>query len=206
MRNLQRPSEIFIQELISNLEKMFPNAKCELDYSNYYELVIAVILSAQTTDSSVNKVTKKLFSKYPSFAELAKGQLSDIEEIIRSIGLYHRKAQNIIDLSKIIIDLKDNPKTREELMKLPGVGRKTANVILAEYFHTPAIAVDTHVKRVCGRLRIASGNELQIEEQLMKLFDERLWCKLHIQLVFLGRYVCKAQNPKCHECLMKCHL
>jgi len=203
---MPKPLEIFIQELINNLRIMFPNAECELNYNNYYELVIAVVLSAQTTDISVNKVTKELFKKYHSFEELANADINDVENIIKSIGLYRRKAKNIVGLSLEIINLKYFPNTREELMKLPGVGRKTANVILAEYFSTPAIAVDTHVKRVSERLKIAQGNVLEIEKQLMELFDEELWCEIHLKLVLLGRYICKARNPNCEQCLMKCQL
>lgn len=198
------PSKSFINELVNNLETMFPNAKCELDYSNLFELLIAVVLSAQTSDVAVNMVTKDLFMKYPTYHDLALADVIDVEKIIKNIGLYHNKAKNIIALSKTLDEKKEIPNTREELMELAGVGRKTANVVLAEYYHIPAIAVDTHVKRTSERLKIAKGNPLEIEKQLMKILPKEKWAKVHIQLVFLGRYICTARKPKCEQCLFKC--
>lgn len=203
MRNMPMPSKSSINELISNLDQMFPNAKCELEYHNLFELIIAVVLSAQTTDVSVNKVTPVLFEKYPTYETLANAKLEDVENIIKNIGLYHNKAKNIIMLSKTLLE-KGMPNTLEGLMELSGVGRKTANVVLGEYYSVPSIAVDTHVKRTSERLGLAKGTPYEIEQKLMKLFPKERWTKLHIQLVFLGRYVCLARKPKCEECLMKC--
>ena len=183
---------------------MFPDAQCELNFKNPYQLTIAVLLSAQTTDIAVNKVTPVLFDKYPTIPSLANGDIDDIESIIKSIGLYHNKARNIKALANMVINTYDQkiPKTREELILLPGIGRKSANVILAECYDIPAIAVDTHVERVAKRLGIAkwSDSVLITEQKLMQAFPSDQWIKLHHLLIFFGRYRCKAQRPLCKDC------
>lgn len=187
------------------LDLMFQNVGCELVYNNMFELLIAVILSAQTTDKAVNVVTKRLFDYYPTPKEMAKAK--DIEEIIHELGLYHNKAKAIKKTSKILCDLYKGivPSNRKDLMGLPGVGRKTANVVLAEGFNIPALPVDTHVWRVSKRLRLVEENDnvLETEKKLMKYFPEDKWHKIHHQLLHLGRYICIARNPKCEECLFK---
>ncbi len=198
-----KKSELIIQ----SLDKMYPDAHCELDHRSHFELLIAVVLSAQTTDAKVNKVTPLLFSRYPDAKSLAEAELKDIEEIIRPIGLYHSKAGNISRLAKIL-DTEFNgevPSERKDLESLPGVGRKTANVILSNCFDVPAFAVDTHVNRVSKRLQIADADDdvETVEKKLMAFFPEDKWGKLHHQFIFFGRYRCKAQKPDCEGCLLK---
>lgn len=188
----------------NNLDKLFPDAHCELNHRNNFEMLIAVMLSAQTTDERVNMVTPLLFKTYPDAKSLAKAKLKDVEKIIKSIGLYKNKAKNIIETSKILANKYDGviPNKRDDLESLPGVGRKTCNVVLAECFNIPAFAVDTHVSRVSKRLGIADKDDEvgQIEEKLMKYFPKDHWCKLHHQFIFFGRYKCKAKGPDCLDC------
>lgn len=190
--------------ILDTFEEMFPDARGELDHKNNFELLVAVVLSAQTTDIGVNKVTPKLFEKYPTPFELANAENKDVEKILNSIGLYRNKAKNIINLSKILIEKHDGdvPNTRKELEFLPGVGRKTANVVLSNAFNIPAIAVDTHVSRVSKRLGLASEKDsvLKVEKNLMKYFPKNTWKKVHHQMIFFGRYHCLARSPKCSKC------
>ena len=190
--------------IIDNLNVLFPKAKCELKHKNNFELLIAVILSAQTTDERVNLVTPFLFKKYKNSFELAKAKLKDVEEIIKPIGLYKNKAKNIVETSKVLVNKHKGrvPKKREELEALPGVGRKTANIILNNCFNQPAFAVDTHVSRVSKRLGIAKKDDdvLEIEKKLMNYFPIEAWGKLHHQFIFFGRYKCKAIKPECDDC------
>lgn len=190
--------------IIETLEKMFPEAKAELTHNNNFELLVAVVLSAQTTDIAVNKVTPKLFSKYPSSKELSQAKQKDVEEYIKSIGLYRNKARHLIGLAKILEEKYDGqvPNTRKDLESLPGVGRKTANVVLANAFGIPALAVDTHVSRVSMRLGIAKkgSRPYEVEKKLMDFFDKDYWIKLHHQIIFFGRYHCLARNPRCNDC------
>lgn len=190
--------------IIKELDKLYPNAHCELNHRNNFELLIAVILSAQTTDERVNSVTPILFKKYPDSFKLAKADIKDVENIIKPIGLYKNKALNIINTSKTLV-LKFNgevPNKREDLESLNGVGRKTANIILSNCFNVPAFAVDTHVSRVSKRLGIANKDDdvKQIEEKLMNYFPKKNWSKLHHQFIFFGRYKCKAIKPDCLDC------
>jgi len=193
-------SNIVYQEIT----KLFPQARCELNYRKDYELLIAVILSAQTTDVSVNKITEKLFKKYFSINDFANAKLIDLENDIRNIGLFRNKSKNIKKMAEIVVNKYDSkiPKTQEELESLPGVGRKTANVFLSEFYHVPRIAVDTHVSRVAIRLGLAQKNDSpkKIEQNLMNLYDESLWIDLHHKLIFFGRYYCKAKKPMCKTC------
>jgi endonuclease-3 len=182
---------------------MFPNAKCELNYNNLFELVIAVVLSAQTKDERVNEVTKILFKKYGTPSLLSKANQSEIEDIIKPLGMHKMKSKNIIELSKKIDNMGFIPDTLDGLMSLDGVGRKSANVILSEYFKIPRIAVDTHVYRTSHRLGLAKGSVLDVENELMKKFEEKYWYFIHIHLVLLGRYICKAKQPLCDKCLIK---
>lgn len=200
---MKKPSLISLNELIKSLDLMFPDAKCELNYNNLFELIIAVSLSAQTTDKRVNEVTKILFSKYGNYTLLKDANINEIEEILKPLGMYKIKAKNIIELAKKIDSLGFIPNSYETLTSLPGVGRKSANVILSEYFKIPKIAVDTHVYRVSKRLNLASGSVIDVENRLMELFDEEYWYYMHIHLVLLGRYICKAKNPLCDKCLIK---
>ena len=190
--------------LINNyLEELIPNPICELNYQKDYELVIAVMLSAQTTDKGVNKVTSILFQKYNSLEKLAGSNIEDIKEIIKPIGNYNKKANNIIEISKILINKynKQVPKTYEELEVLPGIGRKSANVIRSEIYKIPSFAVDTHVIRVTNRLGLVKTKDpVIIEKELEKIFKKRDWIRKHQQLVLFGRYYCKAKNPDCQNC------
>lgn len=192
------------EEIYVELLKIFPDAECELVHKNPFELAVAVTLSAQTTDVSVNKVTPGLFDKYPDAYALAKADIKEVEGYIRQIGLYRNKAKNIVGMAKMLVDEFDGvvPQTREELMRLPGVGRKSANVILSVCFNEPAIAVDTHVERVSKRLKLAylKDDVLTVEKKLMKKLEREHWCKAHHLFIFFGRYLCKAKNPECDRC------
>lgn len=184
--------------------EMFPDAHCELVHSNPFELVIAVALSAQCTDVLVNKVTKELFKKYKTPEDYLAVPLEELQNNIRSIGLYRNKAKNIQSLARLLLDEYDGevPKDRDELTKLPGVGRKTANVVVSVAFNIPAIAVDTHVERVSKRLGICRWKDsvLEVEKTLMKKVPKDEWSDTHHRLIFFGRYHCKAQNPQCPSC------
>ena len=192
--------------ILAVLEEMFPNAKAELDYTNNFELLIAVVLSAQTTDVAVNKVTPALFKNYPNPLSLSLAKQTDVEDLIKTIGLYRNKAKHLIALSKILVEKYNSivPNNREDLESLQGVGRKTANVVLANAFNVPTLAVDTHVQRVSIRLGLAKkgATPLQVENSLYKHFEKQFWIKLHHQLIFFGRYQCLARNPKCYNCLL----
>lgn len=186
------------------LDELIPNPTCELNYFNDYSLLIAIMLSAQTTDKRVNEVTKVLFSKYNSLDELAKADIKDLENIIHSLGSFRKKAYNVKEIARILSDEYKGivPSDRNILETLPGVGRKTVNVFYSEYLGIPAIAVDTHVERVCKRLKLAKNNDnvLEIEKKLMRNFNKETWNKRHLQLVLFGRYFCKAKNPECASC------
>lgn len=193
-----------INKITQYLDELFPNAYCELNYSKDYELLIAVMLSAQTTDIRVNSVTKVLFDLYPTLEDLSKANIDDLMGIIRPIGTFRRKAYNIIDISTKLISEQNGvvPNDRAFLESLSGVGRKTANVILSVLFNQPVIAVDTHIKRVSIRLALAKPNDdiRQIEDKVTKLFVKQNLNKLHHQLIFFGRYHCKARGPNCEKC------
>ncbi|MBB6175579.1 endonuclease-3 [Anoxybacillus tengchongensis] len=193
-----------IRYCLDEIANMFPNAHCELVHRNPFELLIAVVLSAQCTDALVNKVTKQLFEKYKTPKDYVSVPLEELQQDIRSIGLYRNKAKNIQQLCRILIEQYNGevPKSRDELMKLPGVGRKTANVVISVAFGVPAIAVDTHVERVSKRLGICRWKDsvLEVEETLMKKIPKEEWSVTHHRLIFFGRYHCKAQSPKCDVC------
>ena len=191
---------------------MFPSARCELFYSKDYELVIAVMLSAQTTDKSVNAVTPILFNqypsledlKYPSLEDLNNAPLEDIEEILKPIGLYKNKAKNLKGIVKDLLERFNGkvPSNKDELMTLPGVGNKTAGVIRAEIFQIPDLPVDTHILRISKRLNLAKKEDepIDVERKLKKLIPEERWIKSHHQLIHFGRYFCTARNPQCENC------
>lgn len=195
------------KEIEEYLDNLIPNPKCELNYFNDYSLLISIMLSAQTTDKRVNEVTKILFSKYKSLKELKNADYTTLKEIVMPLGNYTRKAFNIKEIARIIDEEYQGivPKDRELLENLPGVGRKTANVFLAEYLKVPAIAVDTHILRVSKRLGLVKkdSNALIVENTLMANIDEVNWGKRHLQLVLFGRYHCKAIKPNCNECRLK---
>lgn len=189
--------------IFEELKKLYPVVRCELDYESIFQLLIAVVLSAQTTDKGVNLVTPNLFKEYPTAFELAKAEFADVHSLIKTIGLANTKARNIIALSKRLVEEKNGevPNDYDYLVSLPGVGRKTANVVLGEGFRVPTIPVDTHVNRVSNRLNLANSNDpLKVEASLMKLYDPSLWYHLHLRLIFFGRYFCKAKNPSCEIC------
>lgn len=196
-------SEIIYNQLL----QLFPDADCELVHHNIYELAISVILSAQTTDVSVNKVTPNLFKCYPTIASLANADVNDVANIIKTLGLYRSKAGNIIAFSQQVMKEFNGkiPNNRQQLMSLAGVGQKTANVILSVGYNIPAIAVDTHVFRVAKRLRLAFQNDdvASVERKLEQKFLKSQWSKLHHLLIFFGRYFCKAKNPNCSQCPFK---
>ncbi|EPZ38385.1 MULTISPECIES: endonuclease III [Anoxybacillus] len=193
-----------IRYCLDEIATMFPNAHCELVHRNPFELLIAVVLSAQCTDALVNKVTKQLFEKYKTPEDYVSVPLEELQQDIRSIGLYRNKAKNIQQLCRILIEQYDGnvPQSREELMKLPGVGRKTANVVVSVAFGVPAIAVDTHVERVSKRIGICRWKDsvLEVEETLMRKIPKEEWSVTHHRLIFFGRYHCKAQSPRCDAC------
>ncbi len=198
-------------EIGNYLDSLFPNPKCELIYHNDYELLIAIVLSAQTTDKRVNTVTPVLFHRYPSLYDLKNASIDDLENILRPIGSFHIKAKYVKSIATILNEkFHDSvPRDRDLLISLPGVGRKTCNVFLSEFYKEAAIAVDTHVDRVSKRLGIAkvSDDVLLVEEKLMKTFPKEEWGRRHLQLVLFGRYYCKAVKPQCADCLLisLCH-
>lgn len=193
-----------IRYCLDTMGEMFPDAHCELNHSNPFELVIAVALSAQCTDVLVNKVTKTLFQKYKIPEDYLNVPIEELEQDIRSIGLYRNKAKNIQKLSKMLIEEygREVPRDRDELTNLPGVGRKTANVVVSVAYGVPAIAVDTHVERVSKRLGICRYKDsvLEVEKTLMNKIPKEEWSVTHHRLIFFGRYHCKAQNPQCPVC------
>ena len=196
-----------INRLLTYLDELFPLAKCELFCSKDYELVIAVMLSAQTTDKSVNAVTPILFKKYQSLDQLNKASLEDIEEILKPIGLYKNKAKNLKGIVKDLIE-KFNyvvPSDKEQLMTLSGVGNKTAGVIRAEIFQIPDLPVDTHILRIAKRLNLAKKDDepIDVERKLKKIIPEERWIKSHHQLIHFGRYFCTARSPQCENCKIK---
>ena len=191
------------QEIIERLRKEYADVKSALVYENPYELLVATILAAQCTDVRVNIVTKDLFKRYPSPKELAEADLAELESYIKTCGLYKNKAKNLIACAQRIMSEYGGqvPHTMEELTTLAGVGRKTANVVMAFAFGLPAFAVDTHVKRVSNRIGFAnSDNPDKVEEQVTKIFRKEYWAQAHHWLIWHGRRVCKAQKPLCDTC------
>ena len=194
-------------KLLEYLDYLFPNPKCELTYQTDYQLLMAVVLSAQSTDKRVNSVTPIIFSKYPTLEELANASLTDLEDIIRPVGSFRKKASYLKEIASRLVNEFDGivPTDREVLESFPGVGRKTVNVFLAEFYHYPAIAVDTHVERVSKRLKLAYQKDsvLDVERKLMKKVPKERRAKFHLQMVLFGRYYCKAVKPLCKDCPLK---
>lgn len=195
------------KEILNYLNEIIPNPVCELNYNKDYELLLAVMLSAQTKDARVNKVTKVLFNKYDSLKKLKEANIKDIENIIKELGNYHKKSEAVINIAKIL-DEKYNGKVvnnRKVLENLPMVGRKTTNVVLSELFNEPTIAVDTHVERVSKRLGLVKKDDdvIKIEEKLKRKFDKNIWSKLHKQFVLFGRYYCTSKKPSCNNCKLQ---
>lgn len=192
------------RRILELLQFHYPDAKCELNHSTPFELLVATILSAQSTDVRVNMVTERLFAKYNTPEDFAALSNETLEEEIKEIGLYRNKAKHIIQMSRQLIDEYDGevPQEREALEKLPGVGRKTANVVISTAFGVPAIAVDTHVFRVANRLGLVyrAKTPLETERQLMKNIPKSLWSPAHHWLIHHGRRVCHARNPQCEHC------
>ena len=193
-----------LKKILAIIGEMYPEARGELEWETPFQLLIAVILSAQTTDKAVNKITPNLWKKYPEIADLANANLEDVEDCLRTIGLYKNKAKNIVKTARAILRDFDGkvPKTHKELESLPGVGRKTANVVLAEVYGIPSIAVDTHVSRIAKRLNISApdADVTEIEQDLMKNIPKKDWILTHHRLIFFGRYHCLAKKPKCDIC------
>lgn len=192
-----------IKIILDKLEEMYPDAECALVHDNVFQLIVAVALSAQTTDKSVNLITPALFEKYKTPEELAAAAISDVEELIRRIGMYKTKAKNIVGMSKALVQNHGGivPDDYDSLVALPGVGRKTANVVLSVGFGHQRIAVDTHVFRVANRIGLVSEKDvLKTEYALMDRIPEERWSRTHHSLIFHGRQCCDARKPKCEEC------
>ncbi|NCB33337.1 MAG: endonuclease III [Erysipelotrichia bacterium] len=192
------------QKILDGLDELFPDAHCELVNHNHFELAVAVVLSAQTTDVSVNRVTPALFETYPTAADLAAADVREIEPFISSLGLYHNKAKSIHDLAVGIHERFHDqvPDNMDDLVSLAGVGRKCANVILSECYGIPSLAVDTHVYRISKRLRLANPDDTvyQVELKLRRKIPEERWIRTHHQMIFFGRYLCYAKKPECARC------
>jgi endonuclease-3 len=204
LNNSTKVKEIQIRRLLDTAKSLFPNAGCELNFKNVYELSVAVILSAQTTDPSVNKVTPEVFKAYPDPFQLAQADLVLLENMIKTIGLYHTKAKHLIEFANVVVKNFEGeiPHDFNQLQTLPGVGRKTANVIVSVGFNQPGLAVDTHVLRVCQRFAIVKqdADPLLVENTLKEALDESEWGEAHHALLFFGRYHCTARSPKCEFC------
>lgn len=197
-----------MNRILEYIDELFPNPQSELDYNTDYQLLINVMLSAQTTDKRVNMVASVLYKKYDTLDKLANADIDDIKKIIFSLGSYNKKASNVIEISKRLYNEKNGivPNDREYLESLPGVGRKTTNVVLGILYNVPCIAVDTHIERVSKRLKLACLNDdvLTVEKKLMKKFKNHPnMIKIHHQLLLFGRYHCKAINPECKNCKIK---
>lgn len=196
---------IKMNEIFNYLDELFPNPKCELEYNKDYELLIAVMLSAQSTDKRVNQITKILYKKYPTLESLSKANINEIKAIIRPIGSYNKKSEAILDIANKLLIYGKVPNDRKFLESLKGVGRKTTNLILSELYKEPFIAVDTHVLRISKRLKIADINDdvLETEKKLYKKIPKDRYLTCNQQFVLFGRYYCTARNPKCDNCKLK---
>lgn len=195
-----------IAEILKRLDEAYGTEYvCYLNHETPWQLLIAVILSAQCTDARVNIVTKDLFQKYPSLEAFANADLKELEQGIHSTGFYHNKAKNIISCARTLVEKYDGevPRELEELTALAGVGRKTANVIRGNIYHEPSVVVDTHVKRISKKLGFTKEDDpVKIEYDLMKVLPKDHWILYNIQIITLGRSICTARNPKCTECFL----
>ncbi|MDP4092684.1 MAG: endonuclease III [Bacillota bacterium] len=195
-----------INEIINVLDKLYPEAECSLDYKDPLQLLVSTQLAAQCTDARVNIVTKTLFKKYKNAEDFAHADLHELEEEIKSTGFYHNKAKNIINCCRMIINEFDGkvPKNLEDMLKLPGVGRKTANLVLSDIFGIPGVVIDTHAKRLSNLIGLTKNTDPEkIEYDLMKILPKEMWSKFCHQLVYHGRAVCKARKPDCGICELK---
>lgn len=196
-----------INTILNYLDELIPNPKCELEYNEDYELLIAVMLSAQTTDKRVNQVTKELFKKYNTLDKLKDAELCDIQSYIKVLGNYTKKSKAVIDIANTLYNKYDKkvPNNRSLLEELPMVGRKTTNVVLSELYGIPNIAVDTHVERVSKRLKLVKDKSsvLEVENALKRKVPKDKWIRFHHQMVLFGRYYCTAKSPKCNDCKLK---
>jgi len=193
-----------IEEIKKRFLKHYPNAKTELRYKNLYELLVAVMLSAQCTDKRVNMITPALFKRYPSIEDLARADVEEVKELIKTCSFFNNKAKNLVAMAKMVVEKYNGkiPEDEKELVKLPGVGRKTAHVVMIEYFKKDLMAVDTHVFRVAHRLGLSDASTPEkTEEDLVKAFKSDLHA-IHQAMVLFGRYICTAKNPKCDECFL----
>lgn len=196
---------IATKDVLRVLEDLYPDAECALLHKNPFELLIATILSAQCTDKRVNELTPRLFTRFPDAHLLSQADVTEVEDLIRECGLFKMKAKNVVGASRVIIEEYGGavPDTMEELIHLPGVGRKTANVVLSNAFGVPAIAVDTHVHRVSNRLGLADSDDvLETERQLMRRIPRERWSQAHHWLIYHGRQVCYARSPRCEACAL----
>ena len=194
-----------IKEILDRLEAQYPEAECALDHQNVFQLIVAVALSAQTTDKSVNQVTPDLFAKYPDAVSLAAAEPAEVEEYIKRIGMYRTKAKNIVGMARDLVQLHGGqvPEDYDALVALPGVGRKTANVVLSVGFGHQRIAVDTHVFRVANRIGLVEAKDvLKTELGLMERIPEERWSRIHHSLIFHGRQCCDARKPQCERCVI----
>ncbi len=192
-----------VRTILDSLDRAYPTAGCALDHYTPYQLLVAVTLSAQTTDARVNQVTPELFRRYPDAKAMAQADVNEVMDIIHSVGMYKTKSQRIIDQAADLLDRFDGevPRNDEDLRSLPGVGRKTANVVMAEAFGGQRIAVDTHVFRVSNRIGLAKAKNVEkTEDQLMEILPEEEWTHAHHLLIFHGRYCCHARKPDCENC------
>ena len=191
-------------QVLDYFEELFPDAYCELNHETDFQLLVAVMLSAQTTDKKVNQLTETLFKKYPTVEAVSQATLSELQQDIKTIGLYRNKAKNLLAMANVLIQEYDGkvPSGQKQLESLPGVGRKTANVVRSVAFDIPAFAVDTHVERIAKRLGFAKKDDsvLAVEKKLCRSIERSRWNKSHHQFIFFGRYFCKATNPNCREC------
>jgi len=203
--NIENKKE-FARQIVSLLKAHYPDSKVALNFTNSWELLVAVVLSAQCTDERVNQVTRSLFKKYKTVEDYAKADLREFEQDIKSTGFYKNKAKNIINIAKIILDKYGGkvPNKMEELLKLPGVARKTANIVLGNAFGiVEGIAVDTHVRRLAKRLGLSDKNDpVKIEKDLMEIFDRKDWFKVTYMLIDHGREICEAKKPRCDKCFL----
>lgn len=198
-----------VDEILRRLELNYPGSEqdlCELNFTSAFQLLVATVLSAQCTDKVVNKVTSSLFARYPDAYHLAHAEIGDVESIVKPTGFYHNKAKNIVDLSGRLISSYGGevPKDIDDLTKLPGVGRKTANVVLPIAFRIPGLAVDTHVKRLSRRLGLTqSSDPLKVEKDLCSKVEPSEWARLSLRLILHGRRVCSARAPECSQCFLE---
>ncbi len=198
-------SPLQVNEILDKLQEQYPDADCALEHGSVFQLLIAVVLSAQTTDKSVNVVTKELFAKYPDAYALAEASQEDVAEMIKRIGMYKTKSKNILALAQMLVEKYDGrvPEDYDKLIELPGVGRKTANVVLAVGFGHQRIAVDTHVFRVTNRIGLVEEKDvLKTELALMEVLPENRWSRAHHSFIFHGRYCCHARKPDCENCVI----